>query len=102
MFGTNLLQTLVGGIAAVATSFLAGMWWGDHYGISAHKLASAQAQLDATNRVLSNLQTEDDAIHAREAAAEKARMEDFKKADVQKLPINKSTAEALNKLTNGG
>lgn len=102
MFGSNLIQSIVGGIAAVSVSFLVGMWYGNDFGSSAWKLASAQKQLDSINAALTSLQAEDQAISTREQVEEKARAEEFSKASVQKLPVNKSTADALNKLADGG
>lgn len=101
MLGEDFISKILGGIAIVSGSLILGYWYGDTYGSSAWKLASARAALVSTNKALAQLKAEDDAISTREAAEEKARMEDFAKAEVQKLPVNKSTAEALNKLEGG-
>ena len=104
MFGTNLLQSIVGGVAAVAVSFLSGMWYGNHYGFNALKLASAQSQLDATNKALKTLQAEDALNAAAELERQGQRDKDFAKAaaTLNKCVLDKDQVDALNKLMNGG
>lgn len=103
MFGFNLIQTIIGGIAAVAVSFLAGAVVGNAYGPNSHKLASAQAQLNATNKALKTLQAEDAVIAAEEWERAAQRDEDFAKASpsLNKCVLDKDQVEALNKLTDG-
>lgn len=103
MFG-NPIQTIVGGIAAISVSFLAGIWYGDSYGSSAHKLASAQSQLNAINTALA-IQVEEDALSwAVETGAERQRTKDFAKTSptLKKCILDNDQVEALNKLTDGG
>ena len=104
MFGFNLIQTIIGGIAAVSVSFLAGAIYGNHYGSSAYKLASAQAQLNTTNKALKTLQAEDAVIAAEEWERAAQRDKDFaeKAPALKKCVLDKDQVEALNKLTDGG
>ena len=104
MFGFNPIQTLIGGVAAIAVSFLAGIWYGDNYGSSAKKLASAEAHLEATNKALKTLQAEDAVIAAEEWERASQRASDFAKASttLNKCLLDSQQVEALNKLTDGG
>jgi hypothetical protein len=104
MFGFNLLQTIIGGIAAISVSFLAGALYGNSYGNNAYKLASAQAQLNATNKALKTLQAEDAVIAAEEWERASQRASDFAKTapTLKKCILDKDQVDALNKLTDGG
>jgi len=104
MFGFNLLQTVVGGIAAVSVSFISGYVYGNSYGSNAYKLASAQAQLNATNKALKTLQAEDAVAAAEEWERAVRRDADFAKTapSLNKCILDKDQVEALNKLTDGG
>lgn len=104
MFGFNLLQTVIGGIAAVAVSFLAGALYDHNYGPNAYKLASAQAQLNATNKTLKTLQAEDAVAAAEEWERAARRDADFAKTapSLSKCILDKDQVDALNKLTDGG
>lgn len=104
MFGFNLLQSIIGGIAAVAVIFFAGAVYDHNYGPNAFKLASAQAQLNATNKALKALQAEDAVIAAEEWERAAQRDKDFSKTApaLKKCILDKDQVEALNKLTDGG
>jgi hypothetical protein len=100
MFGANLLETIVGGLAAMAISFLGGAVYSNAYGPNAWKLAEARAALAQTNNALKQLQAEDDAISAREKAEDAEADAAFSKVapGLKKCVLDKAQVEALNKI----
>jgi len=104
MIWNVLFSKIVGIIAAISVSFLAGMLYGNSYGSNAQKLASAQAQLNATNKALKTLQEEDAVAAAEEWERAAQRDKDFAKTApaLNKCVLDKNQVDALNKLTDGG
>jgi hypothetical protein len=102
MFG-NPIQAIIGGIAAISVSFLAGALYGNSYGNNAYKLASAQAQLNATNKALKTLQAEDAVIAAQEWEQAASADAEFSKVapGLKKCPLDPDQVEALNKIGGG-